>query len=1087
MKSRFLLQTVAAFALLLTAVVYCGRLVGLSGGGELDLGGHSTTSLSAETHRFFADELDRNLAITYLVSSRDDMPSHFKGVEKQVRGLLEVLRRLAPDRVDYRVVDPQVSGDAGASYAARRKVSPISVRRVLRDEHDEKKIWSSLVLAYEGHPDILIQGIETAHLPHLEQLILQHLRSLTRPVQPSFAVASPAGYEVFPQILSQHGPVVYVDMDVSRPHLPLDTDIFFWLEPRRVTDAHLRQLRRYVDSGRSVVLAGSAYSVEYRSAGDAAADTSTAGIRYRVHRSPPAWEQLLRPLGLRPLPDLLMDRNAGAVPVTVDGGRLVEVEAPFHLRNLPAFRDFRNFRTPARGGLSFVAASALEIDPQRVRAAGFRADVVATTTEHAWVQALPDGSFDNDDLSADLTVPKQNLMVLLTSEDLWSGQILVAASASPFRDGIITRSGYGHAVVIKDLVRTFADPQRLVRIRVERPRPEPLPPMTDASRLFWRGVAVFLIPLLLLAVPVRRFWRIGQGGSRWSALLAQRGRAALRPLAAGLLLVVSLGAGLAGALRGIGPDLTADRYNTPDPETLLLLERSRGALTGDLVISPRAAMPTSLKGVEKRVISLFDRVGIPLHVVRPASLNQAALKALHSAGAGPFEVKRVQRDTLVAFQVWSALQLKKGDRISVVPRLDASTLEHLDFLIAAAVRRLDDGEAPMVSVVSDLPRLSPAEALEDYQKKSLSAPGGVDVYSHLKELLVDYGYRLHHVNPRYPSLAEDTDAVLWLQPRRDSGPVIELVSAFLSGGGQTVVAMQHFNIQQRQYRGTGFRTVYWPQPQFQDLDRYLRLVGVEQVREVLMDRTRHRLKLDTQVNRTAVREYDPQEVALPFLIRAVGAHYAPDSPVTRNLGDLLFIWGNRFALDSSRLTEGGFRTDVIITTSDLSWAYPWKGGWLPPEVLSPSQNYLSGRQPLAVSITGPFPAAGFAEDDEGRKQLVALPRSGDSEGSLLLLGSSEMFKNHRLHSRGFQHAQLLLNAVALAAHGPDMARLQARHRPPRGFVFLDSASKTWWRLFAVGAGPLALALTTVAYRRYRRRRGRSRGSVASSTEKGNHP
>ena len=255
-----------------------------------------------------------------------------------------------------------------------------------------------------------------------------------------------------------------------------------------------------------------------------------------------------------------------------------------------------------------------------------------------------------------------------------------------------------------------------------------------------------------------------------------------------------------------------------------------------------------------------------------------------------------------------------------------------------------------------------------------------------------------------------------------------------------------------------------------------------------MDRTRYRLTLDTQVNRTAVREYDPQEVALPFLIRAVGAHYSSDSPVTRNLGDLLFIWGNRFALDSSSLTGGGFRADVIITTSDRSWAYPWKGGWLPPEVFSPSStDYLPDRQPLAVSISGPFPAAGFAEDDEGRKRLVALPRSGDSEGSLLLLGSSEMFKNHRLHSRGFQHAQLLLNAVALAAHGPDMARLQARHRPPRGFVFLDSASKTWWRLFVVGAGPLALALTTVAYRRYRPRRERSRRSVASSTEKGNHP
>jgi hypothetical protein len=412
--------------------------------------------------------------------------------------------------------------------------------------------------------------------------------------------------------------------------------------------------------------------------------------------------------------------------------------------------------------------------------------------------------------------------------------------------------------------------------------------------------------------------------------------------------------------------------------------------------------------------------------------------------------------------------------------LDASTLEHIDFLIAAAVGRLDGCVAPVISVVSDLPRLSPAEALEDYQKKNLSAPGGVDVYSLLKELLADYGYRLHHVNARYPSLAAGTDAVLWLQPRRDSGPMIELVSDFLANGGRAVVAMQHFNIQQRQYRGTGFETVYWPQPQFQDLDRYLRLVGVEQVREVLMDRTRHRLTLDTQVNRTAVREYDPQEVALPFLIRAVGAHYAADSPVTRNLGDLLFIWGNRFALDSTRLAQGGFRADVIISTSDRSWAYPWKGGWLPPESLSPSRDYLSGRQPLAVSITGPFPAAGFADDDEGRQRLIARPRSGDSEGSLLLLGSSEMFKNHRLHTPGFQHAQLLLNAVALAAHSPEMARLQARHQPPRGFAFLDSASKTRWRLFTVGAGPLAMVACGLIRRR--RRRARSRASVDSGKE-----
>ena len=1058
MKLRFLLQCALVFALFAAVVVYTGRLVGLAGLG-LDVAGRSPASLTPATEAFVSS-LEGRLSITYLVSSRDDMPSHFKGVEGQVLRLLAALRELSPERIDYRLIDPQVSGAAGAAYAARKKVSPVSVRKVHLDELAEKKIWSSLVLAYQGHPEILIQGIETAHLPHLERLIVQHLRSLGEPPQASFALAAPPGYERFPQILSQQGPVVNVDLDTPAPHLPHDTDIFFWLEPRLVTDAHIRQLRSYVASGRTVVLAGSAYSIDYLPA-----EADGDSVRYRVRLSSPAWQTLLRAFGLRPLPDLLMDRNASAVPVPLAGGQMAEVDAPFHLRNLPAFRDFHNLRTPARGGISFVAASALEIDPSRVAAAGFRAHVLATTTEHAWVSALPSEPFTNGDVvSGDITVPKQNLMVMLSTDDMWSGQVLVLASASPFRNGIISRSGYGHTVVIKDLVRSFADPQRLVLSRVERPRPQSLPPLSGAERIFWRGVSVFLVPVLL----VRRYWR-GRGARDLRVLLALAGRGAAKPLIGLLLLVLLLGAGLTRLT--VGVDATADQLNTPAPETLELLGRNRGQLQAELIISQRAAMPVPLKGIERRMKSLFADADLALAVRRPASLSRAEIAALQALGAAPFEAKRVQRDTLVSIQVWSAMRLTKGGRTAVIPRLDAATSEHVGFLLAAALDRLDGGRSPLISVVSDLPRLSPAEALEDYQKKGLSAPRGVDVYSRLKVLLRDYGYRLHHVNARYPSIDPDSDAVLWLQPRRDSRDVIELFSDYLSRGGSAVVAMQHFNIQQRQYRGTGFETVYWPQPQFQDFDRYLRLLGVEQVREVLMDRTRHHLQLDTQVNRTAVREYDPQEVALPFLIRSVGAHYAPDSPLTENLGDLLFIWGNRFALDESLLNETGLRPHVVISTSDQAWSFAWKGGWLPPEVLTPG-DLLPGRQPLAVWLEGTFPPAAVVDDEEGRTQVVLEQRASDAEeGRLLLLGCSEMFKSHRLHAPGFQHSQLLLNSIALLAHGRDMARLQARHRPPRGFAFRDAASKALWRLFVVGAGPLAIAgLGLVRYQGRRARR-----------------
>ena len=52
MKRRFLLQSTLAFFLLLGVVVYAGRILRLSGGWKLDLGGREITTLSPETAAF---------------------------------------------------------------------------------------------------------------------------------------------------------------------------------------------------------------------------------------------------------------------------------------------------------------------------------------------------------------------------------------------------------------------------------------------------------------------------------------------------------------------------------------------------------------------------------------------------------------------------------------------------------------------------------------------------------------------------------------------------------------------------------------------------------------------------------------------------------------------------------------------------------------------------------------------------------------------------------------------------------------------------------------------------------------------------
>jgi hypothetical protein len=1043
LKRRFLLQIGLAFALLLGIVAYTGRLLNLAGAWSLDLAGNDISTLAPASEDYLKN-LDTPLSITYFATAREKMPSHLKEVEPQIRRLLASLRAKAPKRIDYRIIDPDQSEHASIVYAARKKASSFSVRRVLHDEHSEQKIWSSLVLARAGAPEVLIQSIEPAHLPYLEEHIIAQLRAGQTQPRPTFGVSAPPSFQLLAALLNEKGPVIELDLD-RHPVIPPDVDILFWIQPTIATPEHTRQLQRFIASGRSAILAGSAYQVGYGVEG--------TSVNYQIRRMPPAWNQLLQPFGIRPLPDLLIDKNTGPVSLNLGEGESRAVIAPFHLRVLPAFYNMKGFAMPARGGLNFVAASPLEVDPQKANAKGFQVEIIGTTTESPRVLPLPSGLFTDTDLADGLPVPKQNLMVQLKPHDPWQGQLFVLASAAPFQDGIINQPGYAHRVFLNNLLRTYGEPGRLVRARIEKPTPQRLLPLSGAARFFWRFIAGFLVPLVFLGLGAWRFLRDGVPTlphGQWG-----------KPVGLGLLLLL-----LGGLIwRGGGPylDLTADRLNTP---SLLLARLLQGAtLQAELVATPRASMPQALKDTESYIRTLFDERDIALRVTRPDALPSTARSALANAGLAPFPVEKVLNDTLATQYVWNGLKLVDKQRQTVIPRLDHQTLPHLEFLLAAANSNLRSGRKIRVAVISDLPRMSPAEALEDFHKKGLIPPGGTDVYSDLKALLADYLYDVQYINPREPSMPPDVDVLLWMQPRRDSGPILLLLSQHLARGGKAVVAQQHFNIQQRQYRGSGFQTVYWPQPQFQDFDRYLRLFGVEQIREVLFDRTQSHLSLETQVNRTAVREYDPQQVALPFLIRAVGQHYDPVSPITRRLGDLLFIWGNRFAINPVQLADQGLTAQTLISTSAKAWAYPWKGGWLPPDIFS-AETYLPGPQPLAVLLDGPFPEASFVEAEEGRSALELTGIAPSENGSLLLIGSSEMFKNEHLATPGFQHRQLLLNAIAKMAYGQELATLQARSPTPRGFAFQSVQAKSLWRSLVVGLGPL-LFLGYALYRRVR--------------------
>ncbi len=1006
-----------AFLLVLALVFYTGRLLE-----DLDTGRlHLTPTLSVDSQTFYTN-LESPLSLTYITK-------HLKGVKTPVRNLLARLKALAPDRIDYRIVDPD--SEPGRTYAIKKKAAPFHVRDIQRDEYSEQAVWSALVIAYGDHPEILLPKITPTDIPYLEHLLLAHLKALAHPLRPVIAVSAPQNFTLFTKFLGQWGDIAPVDSDAMSP----DADVIFWLDP---TVAISRTLQNAIDNGRTVVLAGSPYFIDY-------AVNNTAEVTYHAYFNA-AWEKILTPLGIHPQADLLMDQSQGPILFRDQKDKIQQINAPFHLRVMPGFYDLKGFLSPARGALNFVSAGALTVDPRAVSKAGYHLDILGTTTDNTYIQSISAEPFTNDHIEETLTIGKQNVMLRLRHRDPRKGEILVLATSSPFRDGIFNQPNYAHRVFLQTIMRTFTDHDRIVRGRVEKPSPPRIPQLSAPSRVIWRACAVFIVPLIFLILGVCLYY------SR--QIRVSVGHLTLR---AGIAIVVLIIASRLWSYQwGQFLDLTAEKIHTPLPFSREQIQNQ--IPKADLIIPTRAHLPPALKKIETETVARLNNLGISYTLRRPKDLPAAYLSRL---GLRPYQVKTVRDDAEISQSVISGLLLHRPGNATIIPRLDDRTTDHLEFLLAMAARRLSTGKTPHIALVAESPRLSPAEAHE-YRQKHLSPPKGADVFSEVKTLLRTYGYRVSYVNPRKPHLPSQTDLVIWMQPRRDASPMIALLSQHLARGGHAIVALQHYNIQQRQYSGEDFETVYWPQPQYQDLNRYLEPLGIAQAREVLMDQTRSRLALETQIYRRTVREYDEQEVALPFLIRTVPPNFDTTLPIARQLGDQLFIWGNRFVPNPHRLQTHNLSATPLISTSNRAWAYHWSGGWLPKAAFFPD-SLLLGHQSLALLVTGTFPIAEFNAPSLTLTHPIPSP-----QGQLLLIGSSEMFKNEYLYAPNFQHEQFLLNAVAYLTYGPQFAALQARRKIAPGFPYLPPDQKILWRILVVGFAPLFFVLYGVR----RRRRGK---------------
>ena len=108
------------FLFLIALVFYTGRLLENQGTGHLYL----TAALSPDSQTFYT-KLEAPLSLTYIAK-------HLKGVKTPVQNFLARLKALAPDRIDYRIVDPDSEPGRAFTCAIFNATNTVNKRSGLR-------------------------------------------------------------------------------------------------------------------------------------------------------------------------------------------------------------------------------------------------------------------------------------------------------------------------------------------------------------------------------------------------------------------------------------------------------------------------------------------------------------------------------------------------------------------------------------------------------------------------------------------------------------------------------------------------------------------------------------------------------------------------------------------------------------------------------------------------------------------------------------------------------------------------------------------------------------------------------------------
>ena len=553
--------TFAVVSILLTAIVFLViSVLSNLNGARVDMTSDRLFTMSPAAVNIL-QELQVPVQVKLYISPAELMPNQFKNLERDITEQMRNFEQVSEGMLQYSVHNPQDDEEMQKNLGAKG-VQPFQVRSMEKDQIDLKRIWSAITIAYKDKPEEVLPQVLPQSLPALEQDIIGPVYRLTRVGQPKVAVFGPAkeidqqmammymqqGMQppepqpMFGRIsdLLNQGHYEAVSVDLTPASLvPDDASALIVMATTTLNQRQVFEINRTLQRGVPVIMGVQAHEYGYSPAqGGRGWDISAQPVETGL-------EAMLAQIGLTVSEDHFMDLNMEVIDlpreVNLGGMRMQTsepVKLPMQIKVPESQMDQNSGLTNRIAQVFFLWGTPVMGDASILEGNGLTATSLIHSSSNSWSQPFSEGRLPGSLFSPQgkTLLDPQPLAVLVEGQfpntfatqpvPAWpaapvadgeeppappanpapvtpaAGQLLVVGSAKMFDDGVIAAPQ--NALLLLNAVDYMAGSQDLLSIRSKILTNRVLKPVEAGTKLFWRFVAIFLVPIIFTGIGITR-------------------------------------------------------------------------------------------------------------------------------------------------------------------------------------------------------------------------------------------------------------------------------------------------------------------------------------------------------------------------------------------------------------------------------------------------------------------------------------------------------------------------------------------------------------------------------------------------------